>query len=487
MASGLNKEEGSKWQCSYSVRVSRKERVAAVLPLQEHWLPLSNLDLLLPPLHYDVFSCYKKPTNGLSFSGMVSGLKAALAQTLVSYYPLAGELVSNSHGEPELLCNNHGVDFIEAHADVELRDLCLYNPDQSVEGKLVPTKLEGLLCIQATELKCGGIVVACMFDHRIADAHSANMFLVAWAEIAGARPISVTPSFRRSLLNPRRPGCHDESFNLLYMPISLLPLITPASCSENGDHSISRIYCITAEDLQAMQAAASAGSSSKRSKLEAFSAFLWRIIGKAVSKLTAPSPPGDGCRMGIVVDGRARLGSPMDNYFGNVLSIPYGSLSLDELESMQLCHVADKVHEFLGEAVTEEHFRGMIDWVESIRPDRAVAKIYLDEKTPSLVVSSGQRFPVANLDFGWGSPVLASYHFPWGSSTGYVMPMPMPCGRGDWVVYVHLPSRLIKALEDESGHVFRRLTADHLGLTSTVDTINHGRCCCPGTSVTVPN
>ena len=148
MASGLNKEEGSKRQCSYSVRVSSKERVAAVLPLQEHWLPLSNLDLLLPPLHYDVFSCYKKPTNGLSFSGMVSGLKAALAQTLVSYYPLAGELVSNSHGEPELLCNNHGVDFIQAHADVELRDLCLYNPDQSVEGKLVPTKLEGLLCVQ---------------------------------------------------------------------------------------------------------------------------------------------------------------------------------------------------------------------------------------------------------------------------------------------------------------------------------------------------
>lgn len=332
-----------------------------------------------------------------------------------------------------------------------------------------------------------------MFDHRITDAHSANMFLVTWAETAGVRPISITPSFRRSLLNPRRPGCYDESFNLLYTPLSLLPLMitTPAaSYSENEDHSISRIYCITAEDVQAMQAAANAGLSSKRSKLEAFSAFLWSIIGKAVSNLAAPSPPaGEVCRMGIVVDGRGRLGCHMANYFGNVLSIPYGSLNLDELQSMQLCHVADKVHEFLEEAATEEHFRGMIDWVESIRPDKAVAKIYLDERTPSLVVSSGQRFPVDNLDFGWGSPVLASYHFPWGSNTGYVMPMPMPmpCGQGDWVVYVHLPSRLIKALEDESGHVFQRLTADHLGLISTADTINHGLCCCFGTSVTVPN
>ncbi|KAJ0984123.1 hypothetical protein J5N97_002479 [Dioscorea zingiberensis] len=463
MENGFSKEDQ---QC-YSVRVIRKERVAAVLPLQEHWLPLSNIDLLLPPLHFDVFSCYKKPatssTKACGFSAMVSGLKAALAQTLVSYYALAGEVVTNSQGEPELLCDNRGVEFIEAHADIELKNLCLYNPDESVEGKLVPTKMEGLLCVQATELKCGGIVVACMFDHRIADAYSANMFLVGWAEAAGEKPISVVPSFRRSLLSPRRPGCHDESLDL-YMPLSLLPMPSP---SDSINHSISRIYCISADDVEEMQAAASTGSG-RRSKLEAFSAFLWRVIGKAAAKHAAAA---EGCRMGIVVDGRARLGGSMSSYFGNVLSIPYGSLSLDELGSMELCGVADEVHEFLGGALTEEHFRGIIDWVESIRPEKAVSKIYLDERTPSLVVSSGQRFPVGKLDFGWGTPAFSSYHFPWGSSTGYVMPMPMASGGEDWVVYVHLPSKFIEELEAEAGHVFRRLTSEHLGLTSTsVDT-----------------
>ena len=32
------------------VTMRRKEVVAAMLPMQKHWLPLSNLDLLLPPL-----------------------------------------------------------------------------------------------------------------------------------------------------------------------------------------------------------------------------------------------------------------------------------------------------------------------------------------------------------------------------------------------------------------------------------------------------
>ncbi|BAT88821.1 hypothetical protein VIGAN_05243900, partial [Vigna angularis var. angularis] len=45
----------------FSVQVTNEEVVAAVLPMQEHWLPLSNLDLLLPPLDVGVFFCYKNP------------------------------------------------------------------------------------------------------------------------------------------------------------------------------------------------------------------------------------------------------------------------------------------------------------------------------------------------------------------------------------------------------------------------------------------
>jgi hypothetical protein len=91
--------------------------VAPALPLQEHRLALSNLDLILPPIDVGVFFCY-----AAADAVAVSTLKSALAKVLVAYYPLAGEVVANAAGEPELLCSGRGVDFAEAAADgVELR------------------------------------------------------------------------------------------------------------------------------------------------------------------------------------------------------------------------------------------------------------------------------------------------------------------------------------------------------------------------------
>ena len=142
----------------FKVTIREEEVVAAVLPLQEHWLPLSNLDLLLPPLDVGLFFFYKKPGAGPRRDGcaapwptsqhQVGVLKKAMAQALVPFYAFAGEVVENSSGEPEILCNNRGVDFVEAFADVELRELNFYNPDESVEGKLVPKKKRGVFAVQ---------------------------------------------------------------------------------------------------------------------------------------------------------------------------------------------------------------------------------------------------------------------------------------------------------------------------------------------------
>ncbi|KAJ4844496.1 hypothetical protein Tsubulata_006337 [Turnera subulata] len=478
----------------FTVTVTKKEVVAAVLPLQEHWLPFSNLDLLLPPLDVGVFFCYKHPKSTTTsssssaaaeennFGSMVGVLKKAMAQVLVTYYAFAGEVVTNSVGEPELLCSNRGVEFSEASADVELKDLNLYNPDESIEGKLVPSKKNGVLSVQATQLKCGGMVVACTFDHRIADAFSANMFLVSWAETAQSKSlISVLPSFRRSSLNPRRPVSPDPSLSNFYVPISSLP--PPPKEPEAGanvvnddddNHLISRIYYIQAKDLTQLQSLASPNGY-RRTKLEAFSAFLWQLVAKCSvynkKNNNAASREETFTRLGIVVDGRSRLMSSdhktaiMGSYFGNVLSIPYGTNKVCDVIENPVSWVAGKVHEFLENEATKDHFLGLIDWVEAHRPQPAVAKIYVSssDDEPALVVSSGQRFPVSKVDFGWGSPVFGSYHFPWGGNTGYVMPMPSPAGDGgDWVVYMHLMKRHVEFIEKEAADFFRPLTADYL-------------------------
>ncbi|MQL93460.1 hypothetical protein Taro_026105 [Colocasia esculenta] len=459
----------------FSVTVRRREVVAAALPLQEHWLPLSNLDLLLPSVDVGVFFCYKKSTAAKLRSHtatwqqqqqLMGVLKRSLAQVLVTYYPFAGEVVLNLAGEPELLCNNRGVDFIEAQADVELANLRLHNPDESVDKKLVPVKKDGVLCIQATALKCGGLVVACSFDHRVADAHSANMFFVSWAEAAQSRPISFVPSFRRSLLSPRRPGYYDESIDDLFVPLSSLPP-PPSNKVDAATYDpsyVNRIYYIVVDDIARIHAVASACGTCKWTTLEAFTAYLWWILGGS-------RDAGSTCSMGVVVDGRPRLQScsSMDTYFGNVLSIPYATLAAEELREMNLKEVADAVHACVALASTREHFLELIDWVEAHRPEPALARIYAvgggnnGGGDTAVVVSSGRRFPVEKVDFGWGKPAFGSYHFPWGGGAGYVMPMPSTRGDGNWVVYVHLPGRLVEVLEAVAGDVFRPITADYLG------------------------
>ncbi|TKY46759.1 Shikimate O-hydroxycinnamoyltransferase [Spatholobus suberectus] len=464
----------------FSVSVINEEVVAAVLPMQEHWLTLSNLDLLLPPLDVGVFFCYKNPmptsttlgdsaTNKMTFGSMVGSLKKALAQALISYYAFAGEVVPNNMGEPEVLCNNRGVDFVEAVADVELKCLNFYNLDDTIEGKFVPKKKNGVLAVQATSLKCGGIIVACTFDHRIADAYSTNMFLVSWAEMAQPTKPNTTivaattfclPCFRRSLLNPRHPGSFHPSLHHMYIPVSELPP-TPTTASTA---LLNRIYYVPAEQLHHMQSL-----TTTHTKLECFSAFLWKMVARATSR--DKNSKSVVAKMGIVVDGRNRLGNgdkeieaTMECYFGNVLSIPFGGKLVEELVEEPLGFVAEAVHKFLAAAATKEHFLGLIDWVEAHRPVPGLARIYCGDANegPAFVVSSGQRFLKDKVDFGWGKVVFASYHFPWGGEVGYVMPMPSPLGNGDWVVYMHLVKRQLEIIESEAAHVFRPLTWEYL-------------------------
>ncbi|XP_051132095.1 coniferyl alcohol acyltransferase-like [Andrographis paniculata] len=438
--------------CGFPVTVKRSEVVAAVLPLQEHWLPMSNIDLLLPPLDFGIFFCYKKSsyTESLSPENMVAALKKSLAQALVSFYPFAGEIMENRHGEPEILCNNRGVDFTHACADVELKDVDLYRPDVSVDRKLVPVKMRGVLSVQVTELKCGGIVVGCAIDHRAADAHSANMFLKAWAEMAQSKTIARLPSFRRSILNPRRPPQPHKSLDKFYAPRLPPP---PPSSGEDEDRLTSRIYHIKSEEIDRLQSLATYNGT-KRSKIESFSAFLWKSIAEGGGDRSKT------VKFGIVVDGRARLGgrtpASLECYFGNVVSIPYAEATVGDLLATPLKGVADMVHECVAAASSAEHFLALIDWVEMRRPKPAVVKVYCKEENDeaAVVVSSGQRFPVQDLDFGWGKPEFGSYHFPWGGQTGYVMPMPSAKRNGDWIVYMHLMTKYLDLVEARAPHVF---------------------------------
>ncbi|KAJ4745460.1 hypothetical protein LUZ62_079865 [Rhynchospora pubera] len=393
MASGSNK---------YEVKIRSVDTVIPVVLVQGHRLPQSNFDLLVPPGYSGLYFCFHKPTprtcqdasvGFTTFPTMVAALKAALSKVLVIYYPLAGEFVTNSVGEAEILCNSRGVDLIEAYADVELRELNLYNPSVSVEAKLLPEKINGILSIQVTELRCGAMVVGCAFDHRATDAYSFFMFMSAWADISRNMPITQIPSYCRSLLSPRiisPSNSSDPIFDQIFTPLSFLPSVNPKTSLE---YLVNHIYYISAADIARLQEL----SGHSHSKLVCFTAYCWKILARSA------------------------------------------------------CRVADEVEKWLSPATTEDHFLGLLDWVEAHRTKPILSTIFAadnkeEDKSVSCMVSSGRWF--AEIDFGWGNAAFWSSHFPRRQKGGFLMPIPQPT-TGDWIVYAQVAPSIVAAMEQE--------------------------------------
>lgn len=289
-----------------------------------------------------------------------------------------------------------------------------------------------------------------------------NMFLLSWAEICRSDvPISCAPSLKRSLLNPRRPLIIDSSIDQLYMAVTSLN--PPQEITSPDNILTSRIYYIKSDVLDKIQTLASNG---KRTKLESFSAFLWKLLAKHAAQNSVL--PSKNSKVGIVIDGRKKLMEQENNtYFGNVLSVPFGEQRIDDLIHKPLSWVTNDVHKLLESTMTKDHFLNLIDWIETHRPIPVISRIYGtgSDDGPAFVVSSGKSFPVTRIDFGWGSPVFGSYHLPPGSRAGYVMTMPSPVengSAGDWVVYLHLTKGQLKFIEQEASHVFNPIDNNYL-------------------------
>ena len=134
-----------------------------------------------------------------------------------------------------------------------------------------------------------------------------------------------------------------------------------------------------------------------------------------------------------------------------------------QLKQGSLTNVAKIVHDAISRVTNRAHFLDLIDWIECHRPGLMLSKVVLGRAGPALVVSSGRRFPVAEIDFGFGSPVLGTV-----CSTierigvGYINQRPSARGDGSWTVSAILWPELAAARESDSECVFQPMTANHL-------------------------
>ncbi|XP_076960161.1 coniferyl alcohol acyltransferase-like [Bidens hawaiensis] len=454
---------------SFLVKVIENEVVHAKEPWVDHWLPFTNFDLLVPPSDIGSIFFYKKPSHE-NFPTIVNTLKASLSRALTLYPPLAGEIAWNeAAGENQIHCNNRGICFIEAFADVVLKELDLYRPDECIEGKLMPKKLQhGALGIQVTKLKCDGIVIGVMVDHRIVDGYSANMFISTWADMTRSKTPSMIPSYGSSHLKPRSPTFYSPLIDNVFAPF-----LPPPSHPDNDIgiddkyRLVNRVYYIEGEQLNKLQLLANENGC-RRSKLVAFTSFLWKSVALSMEN---SGKQNQSCNVIIAVDGRRRLSEEEDkekqklmvSHFGNVLSMPYGSKTPEELKEMSLCNVATEVQEFLKPATTKEHFLDIIDWVEEQKPRPLISKASVGEEITSFTVSAGQRFETMDeIDFGWGKVTFGSCHVPSSRKDSFVMTMGSPKNNEDWVVYMRMPLKYTIFIEEHASHVFKPFDTDYI-------------------------
>ncbi|KAF8045575.1 hypothetical protein N665_4690s0002 [Sinapis alba] len=420
-----------------------------------HSLSLSNLDLLSGRFPVTYFYFYPKQPHLVStFGSIVESLKTSLAETLNYFYPFAGQIVPNetSQEEPIILCNNNGALLVQARANTDLKSLDFYNLDVFLKAKLVRVNPDFPLQIQVTEFECGGFSVTFTFDHALGDATSFGKFLTTWSEISRKQPVSCVPDHRRNLLLPRSPPRYHPLLDKTFIRCSveeIKNIPTPKTL-------IKRLYHIDASSINALQAQANVNGES-RTKIEAFSAYVWK---KMVDSIESGHKT---CKMGWLVDGRGRLETVTSSYIGNVLSIAVGEATIENLKQNHVSEIANIVHKSITEVTNNTHFTDLIDWIESHRPGLMLARVVLGQEGPALVLSSGRRFPVAELDFGFGAPVLGTV-----CSTvekigvGYLNQRPSAYNDGSWSVSAIVWPELAAALE--SGSVFQPMSAKPLQL-----------------------
>ncbi|XP_024175141.1 coniferyl alcohol acyltransferase [Rosa chinensis] len=455
----------------FEVNFTRKFVVKASNPLvKPHILTLSNLDLLSGRFPVSYFYFYpSKPDANIN---IIESLKSSLAKTLNYYYPFAGQIVLNPNtNEPEIMCDNSGALVLEAQANIPLNTLNFYDLDQSLRGnKLVSIHPDFPLQIQVTYYTCGGVSITFTFDHALGDASSFGKFLLSWSEMARNKPISCLPDHQRNLrISARNPPRYHSSLDQSFVKCTMEEIMnipTPKPL-------VKRLYFINNSSINQLQSQA-CRNGTKRTKIEAVSAYVWKTMVKANIISTSTNKTHTAmCKMGWLVDGRSRLhkrdqnpNSNMSNYIGNVLSLAFGEASVDELKKGSISDVADIVREAISKVTNEEHFLDLIDWIQCHRPGLMLSKIVLGQGgVPALVLSSGRMFPVAELDFGFGSPVLGTV-----CSTierigvAYMNQRPSAKGDGSWTVSCILWPELAAALEFDS--IFQPMTAGYLQLQS---------------------
>ncbi|KAM3749662.1 hypothetical protein ACB098_05G203500 [Castanea mollissima] len=372
------------------VEVFSNESIKPSSPTPTHlrYYQLSFLDQISPPVYasflffYTKNDAYSKISTDTTKS-FSSVLKQSLSDVLTRYYPLAGRIKDNLNVD----CNDEGVLFREAQVKYKLSDI-VTNPNPAEFNRFLPCDIDGTqnltFAVQVNYFTCGGIAIGACISHKIADGTSFIMFMKNWAATARGQT-DIYPQFQASTLFP---------------PTSTLSGLKPEAGMTKEKLVLKRFVFsfATIETLKEKYAESSDLECPLHpSRVEALSAFIW-------SRYVAATQENCGHKkLNLVlfaVNLRTRMDPPLSgNFFGNIFRVATVILSSEERIGL-VGNLRAAIRKIDNEYVKK--LRDHTQHLDFIK--EAIEKVLKQDIVP-FNFTSLCRFPIYEMDFGWGNPM----------------------------------------------------------------------------------
>ncbi|CAN6324376.1 unnamed protein product [Urochloa humidicola] len=405
---------------TFTARRSKPELVTPARLTPRETKILSDMDdhyghrVYIPLVEF--FRC--RATGGQVPNDPAAAVKAALAEALVYYYPIAGRMRETDNGKLVVECTGEGVSFAEADAAVRLEELGtpLLPPYPCVEellpdaGDIQIVVGKPIVAIQVTRFIHGGFAIGLQISHCIADGFGMVQFLKAIADMArGESAPMVLPVWERHLLMAREPPSTTYVHQKL---MSLLKLKVPTGHDTPPPTMACRHFSFGPAEVSTLRSHVHgddlAGASCTR--FELLTAAIWRCRAAAWGFEDGGDDRAAVLAFSANVRGRWERGIPR-GYYGNALVYHVVDIPAGELRRSPIGHAAALIRAAKADT-SDEHVRSTADFMASMRGggrgggdelgDPAMMMVY-DEA--AYMVSDWTRLGEDEVDFGWAERV----------------------------------------------------------------------------------
>nr|XP_027102776.1 acetyl-CoA-benzylalcohol acetyltransferase-like [Coffea arabica] len=393
---------------SLKVQIFSRKLIKPSNPTPSHLrsFKLSLFDQLAPPLYVHILFYYllDEDHNRAENDERFAQMQKSLSRVLSKYYPLAGRFLKD-----ELLidCADQGVEYFEAHVNGELVEFLQEGPEIELLNKFLPWNpppspylaTSPLVAVQINKFECGGVVVGIQISHFIVDASSMMTFLKEWANSC------TSPTEMYPVLSP---NYNDHFVSIFrqehYQGLNPGPADYPAKI-------VTQRFLLDETIIEKIMEGAALSCSKCNfhpSRVVVALALIWRaLLGVCLAKHGHFRDSIVAIAMNLRGKTALTISEPNYGNFWTSVIVPLeakkAKIQLQELMIL-LDNRIKSTSEKLATASPEDISSMLIDSRREI-----IEKRYLSVGIDVYVCTSWCRFPIHEVDFGWGKPHWVSH------------------------------------------------------------------------------